>query len=435
MTSSSLAPVLAAERHGGPTDPSHDEQLRRGIIPTDVRRSVAWLLVTLFVAAIYIVPLSQAYLEHREDEDSPLLDLFHRKPTVENLRQFEKDIEQASYPKSFVQPRLQLLLTRFGRVGNKLALVGRDGWLYYRPGVMHVAGPGFLDPDVRRSREKDALDSGDSPITADPRPAILAFHRALAKRGIRLVLLPMPDKAALAPEPLLSPGRHAAHAQNRDFAQFLDELRGHGVAVFDAREGLTADSPVPVFLSQDTHWTPAFMERVASGLAKYVATLSPLPAPENRAALHAVAQPVSRVGDIVDMLKLPDTQTWFQAQSVLTHQVRDASDTPWESDPNADVLLLGDSFSNIFSLEGMGWGAASGLGPQLSLALERPIDVIAQNDSGAFATRQALARELAAGEDRLHGKQVVIWEFASRELSVGDWKQIDWDHPSKAEAH
>jgi hypothetical protein len=97
------------------------------------------------------------------------------------------------------------------------------------------------------------------------------------------------------------------------------------------------------------------------------------------------------------------------------------------------VLLFGDSFSNIFSLEGMGWGAAAGLGPQLSLALGRPMDVIAQNDSGAFATRQALARELSAGEDRLQGKRVVIWEFASRELSVGDWKPIDWDAPSQKE--
>jgi alginate O-acetyltransferase complex protein AlgJ len=59
--------------------------------------------------------------------------------------------------------------------------------------------------------------------------------------------------------------------------------------------------------------------------------------------------------------------------------------------------------------------------------------VIAQNDSGAFATRQALARELSAGEDRLQGKRVVIWEFASRELSVGDWKPIDWSAPAQKE--
>jgi alginate O-acetyltransferase complex protein AlgJ len=82
----------------------------------------------------------------------------------------------------------------------------------------------------------------------------------------------------------------------------------------------------------------------------------------------------------------------------------------------------------------MGWGGAAGLGPHLSLELARPLDVIAQNDSGAFATRQALARELAAGSDRLAGKRVVIWQFAARELSVGDWKLMDYALSNTPEA-
>jgi len=430
---SSLAPVLAPEHvavAGGPTDPSHDEQLRRGIIFTDVRRLVAWLLCALFLSAIYGVPLSQAYLERRAGDDSPLLDLFRRKPSVENLRQFEKDIEQASYAKAFTQPRLQLLLTRFGRVGNKLALVGRGGWLYYRPGVQHVGGPGFLNRDVQRSREKDTLDAGEPAIVADPRPAIIAFQQALAQRGIRLVLLPMPDKSALAGAPLHGRGVPAVAPQNPDFPGFIRELRSRGVAVLDVREGLPTAPPEALFLVQDTHWTPRLMEHTARVLASYVSGLGVLSARPEVAPFHAVEQTVARVGDIVDMLKLPDEQTFFLPQSVRVHEVRDADDAPWEPDPKAELLLLGDSFTNIFSLEGMGWGNASGLAPQLARALGRPVDVIAQNDSGAFATRQTLARELAAGEDRLQGKRVVVWEFASRELSVGDWKAIDWNAPA-----
>jgi alginate O-acetyltransferase complex protein AlgJ len=48
-----------------------------------------------------------------------------------------------------------------------------------------------------------------------------------------------------------------------------------------------------------------------------------------------------------------------------------------------------------------------------------------QNDDGAFATRLALRRMLSAGEDRLAGKRVVIYQFAARELAVGDWRLID----------
>jgi hypothetical protein len=90
---------------------------------------------------------------------------------------------------------------------------------------------------------------------------------------------------------------------------------------------------------------------------------------------------------------------------------------------------LGDSFTNVFSLDPMGWGVSAGLAPQLARALGRRVDVLAQNDSGAFASRQLLVQALRAGEDRLAGKKVVIWEFASRELAVGDWKKIDWPAP------
>jgi SGNH hydrolase-like domain, acetyltransferase AlgX len=432
MQSTSPAPTHAMARGGGPTDPSHDFALRRGIIATDVTRGAAWILTLLFIAAIYGLPLAQHVLERRADEESPLTELVRRAPTAENLRQLEKSIEDTSYAKAWVQPRLQLLLTRLGRVGNKLAVVGHEGWLYYTPGVLHVSGPGFLEPAIIRGREKEAIDAGQDPIHADPRPAIVSFQRALARRGIRLVLLPMPDKAALEPGPLHGGGQPAAPAQNVDYERFMNELGASGVTVLDARRSVPAHREQPLFLRQDTHFGPRYMERIAHDLAAVVAGLGVLPALPAPPALHVVEQPVARVGDLVDMLKLPDEQQLFQPQSVLVQQAQDASGTPWEPDASADVLLLGDSFTNIFTLEGMGWGNAAGLAPHLALALGRPVDVIAQNDSGAFATRQALARELQAGQDRLAGKRVVIWEFASRELSVGDWKPLEFPQPPPA---
>jgi len=243
--------------------------------------------------------------------------------------------------------------------------------------------------------------------------------------------VPVPDKAALAGEPLHGRSSPSLRPENPDFPPLLLELRERGLAVFDPGAGLAVDQRL--FLTQDTHWTPAYMERSARALARYVTSLVALPAAEAGVAWHVAPQAMQRVGDLVDMLKLTEEQTIFQPQSVLVNQVRDAQDNPWEADEKADVLLLGDSFSNIFTLEGMGWGAAAGLGPQLALALQRPVDVIAQNDAGAFATRRALARELAGGSERLQGKRVVIWEFASRELSAGDWKKIDWSNPTLTE--
>jgi alginate O-acetyltransferase complex protein AlgJ len=215
--------------------------------------------------------------------------------------------------------------------------------------------------------------------------------------------------------------------KNPSYEQFVLDVRGMGVDIFDPTPPKLGANEGVRFLEQDTHWTPEWMEKAAGQLAGFVRDVVTLPPPAVAPAWKRVAMPVTRVGDIVDMLKLTDGQTVFAPRTVTIHQVQDASGAEWEPDPTGDVLLLGDSFTNVFSLEPMGWGSAAGLAPQLAYALGRGVDVIAQNDSGAFATRQALARELGGPDDRLAGKRVVIWEFASRELAVGDWKPVDWD--------
>ena len=126
------------------------------------------------------------------------------------------------------------------------------------------------------------------------------------------------------------------------------------------------------------------------------------------------------------MLGLPEDQTLFAARGATVDEVHDATDALFAPSENAPLLLLGDSFANVFTLGQMGWGQAAGLAPQLARALGRDVDVIAQNDSGAYATRQLLWNALGAPGDRLTGKKVVIWEFASRELAVGNWKPLDW---------
>ncbi len=414
------------ERRGGPTDPSHDEELRRGILRTRISRRLALTLVGVFLVIIYGLPIGQAVLEKMRDEDSMLADVFQRRPTRDSLKQYEQDLENASYAKEWVQPRLQQVLTRHGRVGNKKAVVGRARWLYYTPGVLHVGGPGFLDPDLQQTRIKASLDEGDAAVHPDPRPAVLALHQALQRRGIRLVLFPVPDKATMQPRELHGRGGERSPAEtNRDQRRFLDEMQAAGVLVFDPTPAQVA-SGEPRYLVQDTHWTPAYMQQVAGQLAAFVRQRVPLPA-RPAPAWKAVGQQVSRVGDIVDMLKLPPEQTAFAPLAAEIQQVQAADGTPWQPKPEADVLLLGDSFTNVFSAPSMGWGESAGLAPHLALALGRDLDVIAQNDSGSFATRKLLSEALNAGEDRLAGKRVVIWEFACRELSAGDWRPFAYD--------
>jgi alginate O-acetyltransferase complex protein AlgJ len=128
------------------------------------------------------------------------------------------------------------------------------------------------------------------------------------------------------------------------------------------------------------------------------------------------------MGDTLAMLDLPATQRAFPQDRVLISRVLQPDGSAWRSDRAADILLLGDSFSNIYSLASMGWGDAAGFAEHLSYAMNRPLDRIVQNDDAAFATREMLRR---AGAERLKGKRVVIWQFAARELAAGDWKMIE----------
>lgn len=120
------------------------------------------------------------------------------------------------------------------------------------------------------------------------------------------------------------------------------------------------------------------------------------------------------------MLDLPEGSGLLQPETVWLRRVVQSDGSPWRATRGADVLLLGDSFSNIYSLESMGWGTSAGFAEHLSLALRRPVDRLVQNDEGAFATRAMVQRE----PERLRGTRVVIYQFAVRELAQGDWKVL-----------
>jgi alginate O-acetyltransferase complex protein AlgJ len=134
---------------------------------------------------------------------------------------------------------------------------------------------------------------------------------------------------------------------------------------------------------------------------------------------------VRNSGDITVMLALPHNQSFFPPEIASITRVLAADGSPWQPDERADVLLMGDSFCNIYSLAEMGWGDSAGFAEHLSAALGRPLDRLVINAGGAYAGRQELARELAAGRNRLAEKRVVIYEFAARELAFGDWKLLD----------
>jgi len=339
---------------------------------------------------------------------------------------FENALEDESVLGRTLRPPAQLVLTRWLGAGNERVYVGRESvdgwrWLFYRPDLEYLTSRGFLEPDVIRRRVALASELTALP-QPDPRPAILAFHRTLQARGIRLIVLPTPVKPGVHPQMLAASMRNQQGVvQNASYGALVEFLRANGVLIFDPGDALIgAQSGAPQYLATDTHWRPEAMELVAERLAAFIAqhvTLPDTASPDYRIE----EMTVTNAGDTAAMLDLPGGQQVYPRERVLISRVVTA-EGPWRSERAADVLVLGDSFANIYSLESMGWGTAAGFVEHLSYALRRPADRIVQNDDGAFATREMLQR---AGPERLDGKRVVIWQFAARELASGDWKVIE----------
>ena len=326
-----------------------------------------------------------------------------------------------------IRPTAQDLLSRMG-AGTEQVWQGGSGWLFFKRDIDHVTGLDFLSPRqlARRAATGDTLTVPPEP---DPRPAILSFAEELERRDIALIVMPTPVKPSVQAEHLVTGLDPGMPVFNPSREALLRELREAGVLVFDpwpVMQKLKRTGKTQLYLKTDTHWRPGTVALVAHELGAFIGEHVGLADVEPVFYQRRQIE-VSNRGDIAMLLDLDPRETPYPPETVSVGQVTNLSGELWRADHSAEVLVLGDSFSNVFSLDAMGWGEAGGFVEHLSDALERPVDRLARNDDGAFASRQMLSDELTRGRDRLSGKRVVVYQFAERELSQGDWKQIDLD--------
>lgn len=439
-------PAHSLPRYSEPTPETHRKVSRETEAELALKHTIYTpgarsLLIALFLITIALVPAIQLAVELRSPRTAGGLatfdlykaypawariraarsaaDIWRLLPRGMDLKAAEKKLETESVISAWLLPRVQSILTGKLQAGNEQVYLGRDAWLFYRPDVDYITGPPFLDPSQIRHRTH--VDR----VQPDPIKAIVDFRNQLAARGIDLIVVPVPMKPGIDTDKFSAQAKENTPLQNVSFLEFKARLESAGVRVFDPgplliqRKGTLNDASL--YLENDTHWRPETMEFVAEKLS----SLIPPPDSAPSQSLETKEKEISGMGDIARMLMLPPSQEIYRPEKVTIHEVL-AGTAPWSPRKDADVLLLGDSFSNIFSLGALGWGESAGFAEHLSRALGgRPLDCILRNSDASFATREMLARELARGRDRLAGKKLVVWEFATRELAFGDWKMID----------
>lgn len=470
-----LPPERSLPSYHEPTPETHgrmsrEDEAELALTRTEGTRGTMMMVTVLFLLTIIALPIANLAARLRREAHgharpgADLLALLPGKakiqqahgwrgwvgllPTSVEIKAAEKNLEKESIVTQYMLPRVQTVLTGALGAGNEQVYPGVDGWLFYRPDVDYVIGPPFLDPARLKQRARDLG------LQPDPLKAIVDFNEQLKARGIKLIVVPVRSKPGQEPDKLTrvsDPPLGQIPWENASFNEFFHELDKHriehlglGSPFFVSptykrasppfrrdddeyrryRAAMEVKEQLPVsYLETDTHWRPEMMARDAIHVADHLMKLAGKENESEKPLYRLAPIDVTWIGDIAGLLKLPKEQNLYRKQTVTIQQVQTEGGL-WRPTRESEVLLLGDSFSNIYSLAAMGWGESAGFAEHLSYQLNRPLDCILQNSDGSFATRETLSREQARGHDRLAGKKVVIWEFAERELMFGNWKML-----------
>lgn len=393
------------------------------LVPDPVSRPLfaAVLGSLLLIAAGF--PLAQAIYEMAVLRERPhVLEALRQVPSKAGLHAWDQAAKDRSIFGKAIRPAvLQWRLDLLGDAGPK-ALPGRDSWLFYRPDADYLILPAFDEPRFY----KDAYDTLVEGRRVNPRNPLIAMKRfrdQLQARGIALLVVPIPVKAAVYPEKL---GRGFDSVPPSPTLRLLDSLRALGIPAVNLHAALLRarkSGAGPLYLRDDTHWTPAGMEAAA---AEVLRTLRSHPAwiaaPDSlRRRYGSATVSLERFGDIAEMTKVPRRREIFSTERVEARQIRDSSNgSPYRDDLNSPVLWLGDSFSRIYQTDAP---RGAGIIAQVALGLGFPLASIV-NDGGASTV---VRRQLLRRPDLLHGKKVVVWAFVERDVRFGEkgWMLLD----------
>ena len=296
--------------------------------------------------------------------------------------------------------------------GDSMAVAGADGWLFLRAELRHVGVGPFWGPAAAAVSRATSLDK------ADPLPAIVDFVEQMKARGIEVLVMPVPCKAIVYPEKLVTPEKPvypeklvgpADGRVDQVYRDFFAELAAMGVNVVDLAEVFRAERADggDFYCKTDTHWSPRACERAARLLATRIGKI-PGAKPE---AFKTRTENRTVVGDLTES----------KGSEELPARVVEAADTPAGQalleDKASPVVVMGDSHCLVFHAGGDLHGTGAGLADQLAAELGRAVDVIGVRGSGATPARVNLLRRAKADPAYLANKKWIVWCFAAREFT------------------
>ncbi|MGP0170616.1 alginate O-acetyltransferase [Pseudomonas sp. NCHU5208] len=299
------------------------------------------------------------------------------------VRKFEHYYDKSLFlrdPSIELWADIQYALFREGASG---VVLGRDGWLFTNQEYLLPSG---LEENL------------------DKQLALIDKAREqLAAKGTRLILLPIPMKLdTYAEHSRLAPSAQLSGL----YEDFRARLSERGIASADLRGAYNdAAAAVPLFLRNDTHWTPQGADLAARTLARQF--------PELAGTTAYVTQAVGEKqvpGDLLNYLKFDPrfAPSYFAPVHIALHETlkgspKDIGDSLF-ADEAVSLAVVGTSYTRIDDWNFTGF---------LKQALQRDLISVALEARGPFEAMNAFLASPAAASGDVH---TVVWEFPLRTL-------------------
>jgi SGNH hydrolase-like domain, acetyltransferase AlgX len=301
---------------------------------------------------------------------------------------------------------------------NAAASAEADGWLFFAAEFRLLSLGRFWGDEAPK------MSRSHKPELADPIPAIVDFQKQLKARGIELLVVPVPPKAAIYPEKVV-PGFNLRTDDPAPFLhRFYEELRAAGIDVLDLTQPFVQnrdDKRGGVFCKTDSHWSGLGCVLAAQAIAENIR--AKLAAPASKKEYAAEWKESEIKGDLVSLLP-HDHHPKPVLEKITVRSVSEkATGSAIQPDSNSPVLLLGDSHTLVFHDF---LSERAGLIDQMTQEMGVAPDLIGTRGSGATPVRISLYRHSLKNPDYLAKKKVVVWCFAAREFteSTEGWAKI-----------
>jgi SGNH hydrolase-like domain, acetyltransferase AlgX len=300
---------------------------------------------------------------------------------------------------------------------NAAACAEADGWLFFTAEFRLLSLGRFWGDEaskVSRSHKSEL---------ADPIPGIVDFQKQLKERGVDLLLVPVPPKAAIYPEKILPGFKVRTEDAAPLLHRFYEELRAVGIDVLDLTPIFLRerdDKRGGVFCKTDSHWSGLGCMLAAQAIAENVRAKLTVPTPRKEYISEWKEFQIS--GDLVSLV--PPDSSHPSPEKVAVRTVSEkGTKAAVGPDANSPLLLLGDSHTLVFHDF---LAERAGLVDQLALELGFAPDLIGTRGSGATPVRISLYRHNLKDPGYLAKKKIIVWCFAAREFTEAaeGWAKI-----------